>query len=163
MDQQRAQNINQAAEQVTEATQQTFRIDLQDRGYAEFRRISALGSSVNKIYAAWPFHTPRVPDIVSTLGDTPRRRFVSRSSIGKEHGEVLLTRDVKKKKRAECKEAANKKRAGCDHYDHPIWMMVLWGKYQARCLGCETAGPIVDGGPWAAQEALYAAVRVRPD
>ena len=81
---------------------------------------------------------------------------------GDNHGEVLLTIG-QKKKRAEGKEAANKKRAWCDHYDHPIWMMVLWGKYQARCLGCETAGPMVDGGPWAAQKALYAAVSVRPD
>lgn len=67
------------------------------------------------------------------------------------------------KKHAKYKEAVNKKKAGCDHHDQPIWMMVLWGKYQARCLGCDTAGPMVDGGPWAAQEALYSAVRAHTD
>jgi hypothetical protein len=70
---------------------------------------------------------------------------------GDSHGEGLMTRGMKKK------------RAGCDHYDHPVWMMALWGHYQARCLGCETVGPMVDGEPWAAQDALYAAVSVRPD
>jgi hypothetical protein len=46
-------------------------------------------------------------------------------------------------------------KAGCDHRDRPLWMMALWGAYQARCLGCRTAGPVVDEGPWAAQQALY--------
>jgi hypothetical protein len=65
-----------------------------------------------------------------------------------------------KKNRSKCKEpqAANysdKKKAGCDHHDHPISMMALGGKYQARCSGCQTAGPVVEEGPWAAQQALY--------
>lgn len=66
-----------------------------------------------------------------------------------------------KKKRPKCKEAANteKNKSGCDHRDHPISMMALGRKYQARCSGCETTGPVVEEGPWAAQEALYS---VRP-
>lgn len=73
---------------------------------------------------------------------------------GTTYGEVPMTRG-KKKKRAKCEEAANNKKPRCDHYNHPIWMMALRGKYQARCLGCQTAGPAVREGPWAAQEALY--------
>ena len=67
-----------------------------------------------------------------------------------------------KKKRQKCKEAANteKNKAGCDHRDHPISMIALGGKHQARCSGCETAGAVVKEGPWAAQEALYS-VRAR--
>ena len=68
----------------------------------------------------------------------------------------------KKKKRAKCEveQAANNTvKAGCEHHEHPISMMALWGSYQARCSGCETAGPVVVEGPWAAQEALYSAAR----
>jgi hypothetical protein len=58
-----------------------------------------------------------------------------------------------RKQRARCK--AMNQEAMCDHYDHPIWMMVVGAKYQARCTGCETVGPIVNEGPWVAQQALY--------
>jgi hypothetical protein len=68
----------------------------------------------------------------------------------KGQGETPMTSDFTKRTR--CK-AVNK--ATCDHYDYPIWMMALGGKYQARCLGCETVGPIVSAGPWAAEQALY--------
>jgi hypothetical protein len=69
-------------------------------------------------------------------------------------GNTLMTR--RKKKRAKCKEEAAKyKKAGCNHPAHSLWMMALGRHYQARCLGCETAGPVIVEGPWAAQEALY--------
>jgi hypothetical protein len=58
------------------------------------------------------------------------------------------------KQRARCKAMKNQE-AVCDHYEHPIWMMVFGEKYQARCMGCETVGPVVHEGPWAAQQALY--------
>jgi hypothetical protein len=56
------------------------------------------------------------------------------------------------KKRVRCKAI---KKARCNHYDQPIWMVALRGKYQARCSGCGIVGPVVDEGPWAAQQALY--------
>ena len=62
-------------------------------------------------------------------------------------GNILMPR--RKKKRAKCKKA------GCDHPAHSLWMMALEGHYQLRCLGCETRGPVVDEGPWAAQQALF--------
>jgi len=58
-----------------------------------------------------------------------------------------------RKQRARCK--VMNQEAMCDHYSHPIWMMVVGEKYQARCTGCETVGPIVNEGPWVAQQALY--------
>ena len=63
----------------------------------------------------------------------------------------------RKKKRAKCKveEAAMYKKAGCNHPAHSVWMMALGGHYQVRCSGCQIAGPVVDEGPWAAQQALY--------
>ena len=70
-----------------------------------------------------------------------------------------MTRDMKKKRTRYEEQASNRKKAECDHYDHPIAMMALWGEYQARCSGCGTGGPVVNEGPWAAQEALYSATR----
>jgi hypothetical protein len=63
------------------------------------------------------------------------------------NGIILTTR--RKKKRAKCKMA------GCDHPAHSLWMMALGGHCQLRCLRCETRGPVVDEGPWAAQQALF--------
>jgi hypothetical protein len=63
-----------------------------------------------------------------------------------------------RKQRARCKatsKAINQEAMLCDHYDHPIWMMVVGAKYQARCTGCNKVGPIVNEGPWVAQQDLY--------
>jgi hypothetical protein len=49
--------------------------------------------------------------------------------------------------------------AECDHHDHPTHMMVLGKNYQAICTGCGKAGPVLDEGPWAAQQALYYSAR----
>ena len=59
-----------------------------------------------------------------------------------------------RKQRPRCK-AMNQEATLCNHYDHPIWMMVVGEKYQARCMGCEKVGPIVNEDPWIAQQALY--------
>jgi hypothetical protein len=69
--------------------------------------------------------------------------------------------DEQEEKRAKCEEeeeeeeAAKYKKAGCNHPAHSVWMMALGGHYQVRCSGCQIAGPVVDEGPWAAQQALY--------
>ena len=45
--------------------------------------------------------------------------------------------------------------AECEHYDYPKRMMVLGENYQATCAGCGRVGPVVKGGPWGAERALY--------
>lgn len=45
-------------------------------------------------------------------------------------------------------------KAACEHYAYPVWVVVVGNKYQARCLGCETVGPVVNEGPRAARQAL---------
>ena len=45
-------------------------------------------------------------------------------------------------------------KATCDHYHYPVWVSVFGPKYQARCLGCETLGPVVYEGPLEARRAL---------
>jgi hypothetical protein len=47
-------------------------------------------------------------------------------------------------------------KATCDHYNYPIWVSVFGPKYRARCLGCETIGPVAYEGPLAARRALRA-------
>ena len=52
----------------------------------------------------------------------------------------------------------------CEHHAYPVWVPVVGRKYQARCLGCGSVGPVVTEGPQAARQALliqrkaYAAV-----
>ena len=48
----------------------------------------------------------------------------------------------------------------CDHYSYPVWVSVVGNKYRARCLGCETSGPVVREGPRAARQALLALGRL---
>jgi hypothetical protein len=45
-------------------------------------------------------------------------------------------------------------KATCDHYHYPVWVSVFGPKYRARCLGCQTLGPVVYEGPLAARRAL---------
>ena len=45
----------------------------------------------------------------------------------------------------------------CDHYAYPMWVSVVGQKHRARCLGCETTGPVVYEGPLSARQALRAA------
>ena len=45
-------------------------------------------------------------------------------------------------------------KATCDHYGYPVWVSVVGRKHRARCLGCETVGPVVYEGPLAARWAL---------
>jgi hypothetical protein len=66
----------------------------------------------------------------------------------------------KQRPRRRCKAMKNQE-AVCEHYEQPIWMTALGGRYQARCMGCQTVGPVVIEGPWAAEQALYSSGRVR--
>jgi hypothetical protein len=45
----------------------------------------------------------------------------------------------------------------CDHHAYPVWVTVVGQRYRARCLGCETTGPVAYEGPQAARRALWAA------
>jgi hypothetical protein len=55
-----------------------------------------------------------------------------------------------------------KDKAICEHHSYPVWVVEFGKKkYRARCLGCQTVGPVVIEGPWAAEQALYSSGRVR--
>ncbi len=58
------------------------------------------------------------------------RKVFNSSTCNMEHGEEQITSGMKKLVR---RKAVNK--ATCDHYEHPIWMLVLGNTYQARCEG----------------------------
>ena len=45
-------------------------------------------------------------------------------------------------------------KATCDHYGYPVWVSIVGRKLRARCLGCETDGPVVYEGPQDARRAL---------
>lgn len=53
-----------------------------------------------------------------------------------------------------CASRGTVDKATCDHFVYPVWVAVVGRKHRARCLGCETAGPVVYEGPLAARRAL---------